>query len=145
MWKRHSFFKLSKKKHKFHLKLRVSVSHRAVTKISSCQVNITSRRGIKQLGISFGSVFLLFSQPPPQAFHFSQSRGATGDEPQGTMGRVQMAGKAMTHPSSPSHLPLHAHFHRERDIWVQGSYFPMKVAGGHVLSSWGKSPGPPAF
>ena len=28
--------------------------------ISSYQVNTTSRRGIKQLGISFGSIFLLF-------------------------------------------------------------------------------------
>ena len=34
---------------------------RAVTKISSCLVNTTSRQGIKQLGISFGSIFLLFS------------------------------------------------------------------------------------
>ena len=34
---------------------------RVVTKISSCQVNTTSRRVIKQLGISFSSIFLLFS------------------------------------------------------------------------------------
>ena len=34
---------------------------RAVTKISSCRVNTTSRLGIKQLGISFGSKFLFFS------------------------------------------------------------------------------------
>ena len=34
---------------------------RVVTKISSCRVNTTSRRGIKQQGISFGSIFLLFS------------------------------------------------------------------------------------
>ena len=34
---------------------------RVVTKISSCLVNTTSRRGIKQLGISYGSIFLLFS------------------------------------------------------------------------------------
>ena len=34
---------------------------RVVTKISSCQVNTTCRRGIKRLGISFGSIFLLFS------------------------------------------------------------------------------------
>ena len=34
---------------------------RVVTKISSCRVNTTSRLGIKQLGISFGSIFLLFS------------------------------------------------------------------------------------
>ena len=38
------------------------LSHsRVVTKISSCRVNTTSRRGIKGLGISFGSIFLLFS------------------------------------------------------------------------------------
>ena len=35
--------------------------NRVVTKISSCRVNTTSRRGIKWLGISFGSIFLLFS------------------------------------------------------------------------------------
>ena len=34
---------------------------RVVTKISSCRVNTTSRRGIKWPGISFGSIFLLFS------------------------------------------------------------------------------------
>ena len=33
----------------------------AVTKISSCRVNTTSRQGIKQLGISFGQTFLLLS------------------------------------------------------------------------------------
>ena len=37
------------------------MSIRVVTKISSCRVNTTRRRGIKQLGISFGSIFLLFS------------------------------------------------------------------------------------
>ena len=30
------------------------------TKISKCRVNTTSRWGIKQLGISFGFIFLLF-------------------------------------------------------------------------------------
>ena len=34
---------------------------RVVTKNLSCQVNTTSRLGIKQQGISFGSIFLLFS------------------------------------------------------------------------------------
>ena len=29
---------------------------------SSCHVNTKSRRGIKHLGISFGSIFLLFSK-----------------------------------------------------------------------------------
>ena len=33
---------------------------RVVTKISSCRVNTTSRHGIKRLGISFDSIFLLF-------------------------------------------------------------------------------------
>ena len=33
----------------------------------------------------------------------------TGDEPQGTMGRV-----------IPSRLPLRAHFHQKRDVWVRG-------------------------
>ena len=35
-------------------------NYRVVTKISNCRVNTTSRRGIKWLGISFGSIFLLF-------------------------------------------------------------------------------------
>ena len=39
----------------------VDVGIRVVTRISSCRVNTTSRRGIKQLGVSFGSIFLLFS------------------------------------------------------------------------------------
>ena len=43
-----------------HLKSRV------VTKISSCRINTTSRRGIKRLGISFGSIFLLFSNKSSQ-------------------------------------------------------------------------------
>ena len=37
------------------------IHNRVVTKISSCRVNTTSRRGIKRLGTSFGSIFLLFS------------------------------------------------------------------------------------
>ena len=37
------------------------IIYRVVTKISSCQVNTTRRWGIKQLGISFDSIFLLFS------------------------------------------------------------------------------------
>ena len=32
-------------------------SFRAVTKVLGCRVNTTSRRGIKQLEISFGSIF----------------------------------------------------------------------------------------
>ena len=41
--------------------LKSLIFYRVVTKISSCRVNTTSRRGIKRLGISFGSIFLLFS------------------------------------------------------------------------------------
>ena len=41
----------------------------AVTKISSCWVHTTSRWGIKQLGISFGSIFLLFSYESSQGPH----------------------------------------------------------------------------
>ena len=52
---------------------------RVVTKILSCRVNTTSRRGIKWLGLCFGSIFL---------------------------------------------------------------HFPIKVAGGHSLSSRGKYPAP---
>ena len=37
------------------------VAFRVVSKISSSRVNTTSRRGIKRLEISFGSIFLLFS------------------------------------------------------------------------------------
>ena len=37
------------------------VVSRVVIKISSCQVSTTSRWGIKHLGVSFGSNFLLFS------------------------------------------------------------------------------------
>ena len=38
---------------------------RAVTKISSCHLNTSNRQGIKQPGISFGSIFLLFSYESP--------------------------------------------------------------------------------
>ena len=37
----------------------------------------------------------LWQQPPPQALRFLQGRGAAGDEPQGTMGRVQTAVEAL--------------------------------------------------
>ena len=59
----------ARKKGKDYNKLLFFSSHRVVTKISSFQVNTTSRRGIKRLEISFGSIFLLFSN--------KSSRGAT--------------------------------------------------------------------
>ena len=57
------------------------------------------------LNICIHQGYALRLQPPPQALRFSHGRGeretrVTGDEPQGTMGRVQTA---------PSHLPLRAH------------------------------------
>ena len=60
------------------------------------------------------------TQPSPQALRFSRRRGkretrVTGDEPQGTMGRVQRAGETTSRSLSPSRLPLRAHFHRERE------------------------------
>ena len=41
----------------------------------------------------------------------ASAKRVTGDEPQGTMGRAQ----------TPSRLPLRAHFHQKRDVWVRGS------------------------
>ena len=43
------------------------ITNRVVTKISSCRVNTRSRQGIKRLGISFGSIFLLFSNKSSRA------------------------------------------------------------------------------
>ena len=37
------------------------------------------------------------------------------------MGSVRTAGEAPSRPLSPSRLPLRAHFHRERDVWVRAS------------------------
>ena len=46
----------------------------------------------------------------------ASAKRVTGDEPQGTMGRVQQSRSL-----SPSRLPLRAHFHQKRDVWVRGS------------------------
>ena len=54
--------------------LHLLVDIRVVTKISSCRVNTTSRRGIKRLGISFGSIFVLFSNKSSRG-HSLSSRG----------------------------------------------------------------------
>ena len=56
---------------------------RVITNISSCRVNTTSMQQIKQLGISFGSIFLLFSGESSWGHvHSSWGRG-------GSRGRVQ--------------------------------------------------------
>ena len=59
----------SKKKIMEVLLERCGTVARVVTKISSCQVNTTSRRGATQLGISFGSIFVLFSNESGQGPH----------------------------------------------------------------------------
>ena len=50
-----------------------------------------------ELILLYFPVIIVQRQPPPQALRFSHGRGeretrVTGDEPQGTMGRVQTAG-----------------------------------------------------
>ena len=47
--------------HRLRCGKRNGINYRVVTKISSCWVNTTSRRGIRRLRISFSSIFLLFS------------------------------------------------------------------------------------
>ena len=59
---------------------------------------------------------ITLSRPPPQVLRFSQSRGErllmNRKGPwEGTDGRRS--------PLPPSRLPLRAHFHRERDVWVR--------------------------
>ena len=63
-------------------------------------------------------------QPPPQTLRFSHGRGeretrVTGDEPQGTLGRVQTF--------FSSRLPLRVHFHRKRDVWVRGREYTLLI------------------
>ena len=45
------------------------VEGRVITKIARYWVNITNRRGMKQLRIYFGSIFLLFSNESSQGAH----------------------------------------------------------------------------
>ena len=58
------------KVHHLHVHIHLlSSSSRVVTKILSCRVNTTRKRGIKQLGISFSSIFPLFSNKSSQGPH----------------------------------------------------------------------------
>ena len=66
---------------------------KVVTKILSCWVNITSRCGIKQLGVSSGSIFLLFANEISWG-HIPSSWGkswppALNNNPVSVMGRPQ--------------------------------------------------------
>ena len=80
--------------------------------------NFTSFEGIKG-----------FSQPPPQALHFSRRRGeretrVTGDEPQGTMGKVQTAGEAprLARCLLPAFLCANIFIERETSGYVAGLF-----------------------
>ena len=44
-------------------------------------------------------------------------------------------------PSSPTRLPLRAHFHRERGVWVRGSHYNQSSCE-NATSSSGTSPQP---
>ena len=44
------------------------------------------------------------------------AKRVTGDEPQGTMGRLRTAGEAPSLPLSPSRLPLRAHFNQKKRL-----------------------------
>ena len=62
-------------------------------------------------------------QPPPQALRFSHGRGeretrVTGDEPQGTMGRVQSP--VVSFPPSFARTS-------KRDVWVRGSSLCVEI------------------
>ena len=62
-------------------------------------------------------------QPPPQALHFSHGRGeretrVTGDEPQGTMGRVETTGEARC--LLPVFLCTHIFIERETSGYEAG-------------------------
>ena len=64
--------------------------------------------GKKRRVFNRSRTYSLLAQPPPQALRFSQGRGeretrVTGDEPQGTMGRVQTASDSR--PSWKQDLP----------------------------------------
>ena len=54
---------------------------RVVTKISRCWVNTTSRRGIKQLWVSFGYIFLLFCFKVAGGLINSSREGGGGETP----------------------------------------------------------------
>ena len=56
-------------------------------------------------------------QPPPQALRFSQGRGERlMNRRKGPWEGYRRQGGS---PFSPSRLPLPAHVHRERDVWVR--------------------------
>ena len=59
----------------------------------------------------------MFTQPPPQALRFSHGRGER--ETSDWWWTARDHGKGIR-PMSPSRLPLRAHLHQKRDVWVRG-------------------------
>ena len=47
----------------------------------SCRVNTTSKQGIKQLGVSFGYIFLQFSYKSSQGLYAWKPEGIPGPQP----------------------------------------------------------------
>ena len=75
-------------------------------------------------------------QPPPQALRFSHGEASakrvTGDEPQGTMGRVQMAGEArLARCLLPAFLCAHISS-KERRLGTRQPIRISKRARGHL-------------
>ena len=56
-----------KNKKRRERKKKLEEEFRAVTKISSCWINTTSRQGIKQLGFSFGFLFSYENSQGPRS------------------------------------------------------------------------------
>ena len=70
-------------------------------------------------------------------FRMVWERGAretrvTGDDAQGTKGRVKKGGLAPSRLFSPSRLLLRTNFHRERDVWVRGG---QRIVNGQAASN----------
>ena len=73
--------------------------------------------------------YIQIYQPPPQALRFSLGRGERlVMNCKGPWEGYRLQGGS---PLSPSRLPLGAHFHRERDVWVPGSRYAL-----HMLVEW---------
>ena len=83
------------------------------------------------------------TQPPPQALRFSRGRGeretrVTGEEPQGTMGRVQMAGEARCF--RPSFLCAHIFIETETSGYEAGNDLRIYLNCSNIHVTYRKIP-----
>ena len=69
-------------------------------------------------------------QPPPQALRLSQGRGE-----QLVMNR-EGPWEGYRQVQSPSRLPLHADFYRERNVWVQGRVSALSYCKNYSILLW---------